>query len=64
MTPDDLPTFHVELDRDDLSCYAAVVPARRDALAGDIASAVARLRVDADQIRMVSPRLARLTAAQ
>lgn len=41
-----------ELAREDLSIYTVCVMALRDLDRGDLACAIARLRVDADKLRM------------
>ncbi len=46
-----------ELAREDLGIYTVVQLAARDVTAGDIQGALARLKVDADKIRMHSPEL-------
>ena len=49
-----------ELVRPELSRYTVVRTARRDAEAGDLESAVARLRADADKLRAVRPEIVEL----
>jgi hypothetical protein len=53
-----------ELDREDLQDYTVVVMAARDMESNNIVSALARLKVDADQLRMVSPKLYAIILAQ
>jgi hypothetical protein len=50
-------TLRREINRDDLNIYTAVVMARKDIEVGRYESAIARLRVDADKIRMHSAAL-------
>lgn len=47
-------TLHRELAREDLDSYTAVRMARADVAAGHFEAAVARLRVDADKLRMLN----------
>jgi hypothetical protein len=54
-----------ELDREDLQVYTVVVLAARDMENhNDVASALSRLKVDADKLRMVSPKLYDIVMAQ
>lgn len=46
-----LTLLQAELKREDLRVYCAVVMADRDLDAGDVASALARLRSEADKLR-------------
>jgi len=48
----------IELARDDLSCFTVVRMARKDIAAGNFDAGMARLRVDLDKIRTMSPVLA------
>lgn len=60
----DLEILKKELQRPDLRVYAVVVLASRDLDYGDIAGALARLRVDADKLRMHSTQITRLLQTQ
>lgn len=52
--------MRAELSREDLSIYGAVRLARDDVSVGNFDAAMARLRIDSDKIRMVSPLLIEL----
>lgn len=62
MHNDELRAFSNELGDDDLSIFTAVRLARDDIARGDIETAFSRLRIDADKIRTLSPRLYELIA--
>jgi len=52
LSAEDLAVLTVELAREELQIYTAVVLARRDLEAGNADAAIARLRVDADKLRV------------
>ncbi|PEH40455.1 hypothetical protein CRM94_17220 [Burkholderia gladioli] len=62
MHNDELRALSNELGDDDLSIFTAVRLARDDVSQGDIETALSRLRIDADKIRTLSPRLYELIA--
>lgn len=62
LTADQRETLLRELAREDLSIYTAVRMAREDVSAGRLDEAFARLRIDADKIRMHSRSLYELIA--
>jgi hypothetical protein len=65
LSSDQLYDLLDELNREDLECYTVVVLARRDIDENrDVKTALARLRVDADKLRMVSPKLYAIVNAQ
>ncbi len=57
---DDLENLRQELQRPDLRAYTVVVMASRDLESGDVAGALARLRIDADKLRMHETTITRL----
>lgn len=65
LSADQLYDLLDELNREDLECYTVVVLALRDIdEKRDVKTALARLRVDADKLRMVSPKLYAIVNAQ
>lgn len=56
----DLEILKQELQRPELRVYGAVVMASRDLENGDVAGALARLRIDADKLRAHNTPITRL----
>jgi len=54
----DITWLQERLANDELSIYTAVVLARRDLAAGQVSSAISRLRSEADKLRMHDKELA------
>lgn len=59
----DLEILKQELQRSELREYTVVVMASRDLESGDVAGALARLRIDADKLRAHSTLITRLLRA-
>lgn len=59
----DLEILKQELQRSELREYTVVVMASRDLESGDVAGALARLRIDADKLRAHNTPITRLLRA-
>ena len=62
LSAEDVRTLRRELENEDLQVYTVVRLAQRDLEAGDVETAIARLRVDADKLRNHDTKITRLLA--